>query len=279
MCLLKMNKKSLLILCLSVVLSLSQVKTFAAEVIENKWSMKFVKIPAGEFLMGLGDYPSALMDVPEPKKDELKDELPQHAVKITKGFYIGQTEITQKQWLDIMENKPGPEKLWKQDNWQVLPVVSISWFMAQRFIKEINKMDKDFQYRLPSEAEWEYVARAGSKGLRPVPIEDLEDYAWFIFNSGDVTHSVASKKPNAFDVYDMLGNVWEWVGDWYAPQTYSKNKADPMGPDTGTSKVRRGGSYHCPVHLIRPGYRGANDPGTAYEVTGFRVVIERIQGL
>lgn len=277
MYLLKMNKKTWLILCLSAVLCFSQVKIYASELIENKWSMKFVKIPAGEFLMGLGDYSSALMDVPDPKEDELKDELPQHLVKITKSFYIGQTEITQKQWFDIMQNKPGPENLWKQDNWQVLPVVSVSWFMAQRFVEEINKIDKDFQYRLPSEAEWEYVARASSEGLRPVPIETLEDYAWFIHNSGDVPHAVATKKANAFGAYDMLGNVWEWVGDWYAPQTYSKNEADPAGPDTGASKVRRGGSYHCPVHLIRPGYRGANDPATAYEVTGFRVVLEKRQ--
>jgi len=221
--------------------------------------------------MGLEDYESALMDVPEPKENELKDELPQHLVKITKNFYIGTTEVTQGQWLAIMENRPGSQELWVKNQWELLPVTSISWYMAQRFAEEISKMDKQFSYRLPTEAEWEYVARAGSEDLRPVPLDALEDYAWYISNSGDHVQKVASKKPNAFRVFDMLGNVWEWVDDWYAADTYLKQGVDPTGPATGVSRVRRGGSYHCPAHLIRPGYRAANRPETVYEVTGFRL--------
>jgi len=247
----------------------------AFEILENKWAMKFVKIPAGKFNMGLNDFESALMEVPEAKPGELKDELPEHLVKLSQDFYIGQTEITQQQWFLIMQNKPGPEKFWKQSEWRSLPVVSVNWFMVERFVEEINKLDKQYHYRLPTEAEWEYVAKAGSSDLRPVPIESLEDYAWFINNSGDVQHVVASRKPNAFGVYDMLGNVWEWVDDWYAPDTYSKNtRSNPVGPKKGFSKVRRGGSFHCPVHLLRPGYRAANKPGVAYEVTGFRLIAE-----
>ena len=255
-------------------LSLQQGAVCSSEIVENKWGMKFVKIPAGEFRMGLADYESALMDVPEPKENELKDELPRHRVTISQAFHIGQTEVTQQQWLAIMENRPGPKSQWQQENWKNLPVVSVSWFMMERFIEEINKMDSVFHYRFPTEAEWEYVARAGSSDLRPVPLEQLEDYAWFINNSGDVPHPVGSRKKNAFGVYDMLGNVWEWVGDWYAADAYSKSSIDPAGPAKGVSKVRRGGSFHCPVHLIRPGYRAANRPGIAYEVTGFRVVAE-----
>jgi len=86
---------------------------------------------------------------------------------------------------------------------------------------------------------------------------------------------VATRKPNRFGVYDMMGNVWEWVDDWYAADTYTKEKrTDPTGPSNGRSKVRRGGSYHCPLHLTRPGYRSANPPGTRYEVLGFRIIAE-----
>ncbi len=236
--------------------------------------MKFVKISSGSFKMGLDDLTSALMEVPEPKENELKDELPQHDVTISHDFYMAQTEVTQQQWFSIMENRPGPKAFWKQANWQTLPVVSVSWFMAERFVEEINKLDKQYHYRLPTEVEWEYVARAGSDGFRSVDIDVLEDAAWFINNSGDVPHSVATRKANAYGVYDMLGNVWEWVDDWYASDAYSKHISnDPKGPENGISKVRRGGSYHCPVHLMRPGYRGANKPNTAYEVTGFRLVV------
>lgn len=276
-----MNSKKIFILCGFLLLLNLQTGLSASQVLKNQWGMVFVNIPAGDFKMGLEDYQSALMEVPEPKKNELKDELPQHTVRIKRPFFIAETEVTQQQWLAIMENKPGPVKAWQQENWKNLPVVSISWFMAARFVEEINKLDKQYRYRLPSEAEWEYVARSGINQLRPVPIESLEDYAWFINNSGDVPHTVGSRKPNAYGVYDMLGNAWEWVDDWYAPDTYKNRSnlknltASPEGPVDGRSKVRRGGSYHCPVHLIRPGYRAANEPGIGYEVIGFRLVAER----
>ena len=270
-----MKYKKCLRFCGMSLMVLFNVNVYAFDVIENQWDMQFVKIPAGSFKMGLDDLPSALMEVPEPKDNELRDELPVHTVNISTDFFIARTEITQQQWFSLMDNKPGPKKFWNRANWKTLPVVSVNWFMAERFIKEINKLDKQYRYRLPTETEWEYVARAGSNEIRPVEIEFLEDYAWFINNSSDEQHSVATRKANAFGVYDMLGNVWEWVDDWYAPDAYEKHADNNYkGPDTGRSKVRRGGSYHCPVHLIRPGYRGANKPGIAYEVTGFRLIAE-----
>lgn len=247
----------------------------ASDIIENFLGMRFIKIPAGEFIMGTDDLTSAVMEIPEPEKNALTDETPAHTVVISKAFYLAQTEVTQQQWFKVMENKPGPDEVWQREDWKSLPAVSVSWFMAQRFVEEINKMDDEYRYRLPTEAEWEYVAKDGVNALRPVELEELEDHAWFINNSKDVPQPVATRKPNRFGVYDMMGNVWEWVDDWYAADTYTKEKrTDPTGPANGRSKVRRGGSYHCPLHLTRPGYRSANPPGTSYEVLGFRVIAE-----
>ena len=247
----------------------------ASDTIENFLGMRFINIPAGEFVMGTEDLTSATMEIPEPETNALADEAPAHTVVISKAFYLAQTEVTQQQWFKVMENKPGPEIVWQREDWKSLPVVSVTWFMARRFVEEINKMDDKYRYRLPTEAEWEYAAKAGVNALRPVDLEELEDHAWFINNSKDIPQPVATRMPNRFGVYDMMGNVWEWVDDWYAADTYTKEKrTDPAGPLTGRSKVRRGGSYHCPLHLTRPGYRSANPPGTAYEVLGFRVIVE-----
>ncbi len=268
-----MNK---LLMCFGFLLISSN--SFAQQTIENFLGMRFVEIPPGEFVMGTADIETAVMEVPEAKPNELKDETPAHKVRITKPFYIGRTEVTQQQWFKVMENKPGPDEVWQRKDWKQLPVASVSWFMADRFVAEINKMDKTYRYRLPTEAEWEYVAKSGNNDLRPVPLEDLEDYAWFINNSGDIPQKVATKKANSFGVYDMMGNVWEWVNDWYGPDTYSaSNRVNPQGPKTGRSKVRRGGSYHCPLHLTRPGYRSANEPGVRYDVLGLRLVLEKRQ--
>ena len=247
----------------------------AGDFIDNRFGMRFVKIPAGTFTMGTAEVESARMEFPELKPDDVLDETPAHPVRITRGFYLGTTEVTQGTWFRVMENKPGPEAFWQAEDWQQRPMATSSWYMAARFVEELNKLDSDYRYRLPSEAEWEYAARDGSAGLRPMPVDKLEEYAWFINNSGDIPQVVATRKPNAFGLYDMLGNVWEWVDDWYAADSYAQAvAADPHGPAEGFAKVRRGGSYHCPVHLLRPGYRAANKPGVAYEVNGFRVIAE-----
>ena len=249
--------------------------TQAGEHIENSIGMRFVRIPAGEFTMGTVAVEEARMEFPEVQPDDVLDETPPHTVRITQPFNLGATTVTQGTWYRVMENRPGPESFWQHEDWGQRPMATASWYMAARFIEELNKLDSDYQYRLPSEAEWEYAARGGSQGLRPMPVEELDDYAWFINNSGDIPKPVATRRPNAFGLYDMLGNVWEWVGDWYAADSYADAaQHDPAGPAEGFSKVRRGGSYHCPVHLLRPGYRGAGKPGIAYEVNGFRVVAE-----
>ncbi len=245
--------------------------------IENDLGMRFVPIPAGEFSMGTADPAAARMEIPDPKPDDVLDETPAHRVRISRPFYLGETEVTQEVWYRVMGNQPGPEAYWARPDWRRLPVAAASWLMAERFVAELNARDPDYRYRLPTEAEWEYAARAGSAGLRPMPAEELPEHAWFIANSGDEPQPVATRRPNAFGLYDLLGNVWEWVDDWYAGDTYSAGmRTDPRGPAGGRAKVRRGGSYHCPIHLVRPGYRAANPPDTRYTVLGFRLVAEPV---
>ncbi|MGB5539553.1 MAG: formylglycine-generating enzyme family protein [Gammaproteobacteria bacterium] len=262
------------LLCITLLLGLPAAAG-AVEVIENFLAMRFVRVPAGEFVMGTEDIEAARREVPEPDVDTARDEAPAHRVVISQPFLLGETEVTQGVWLRVMENRPGPAALWSRPDWAQLPVSAASWYMAARFVEELNALDTDYRYRLPSEAEWEYAARAGNPGLRPVPLDELEENAWFINNSEDIPQPVATRRPNAFGLYDMLGNVWEWVADWYAPDGYAASTiTDPAGPGEGVAKVRRGGSYHCPSHLVRPAYRSANTPDTAWTVLGFRVVAE-----
>jgi len=253
------------------------IPVYAVDHRQNTLGMEFVFIPPGEFRMGtsLDDAETVAWEMESPDASKFLDEAPVHTVAISTGFWLGRTEVTQGQWYRVMGDKPGPAVHWQQANWRSLPVVSVSWNRAQQFITRLNQLDKQFSYRLPSEAEWEYAARAGSASIRPVTVEQLGEYAWFIKNSGDVPQPVASRKPNAFGLHDMLGNAWEWVNDRYHPDTYSKaRRTDPKGPVQGTSRVRRGGSYHCPLYQTRPAYRSANSPDTAYSVISFRLLAE-----
>jgi formylglycine-generating enzyme required for sulfatase activity len=233
----------------------------------------FVSIHAGNFIMGTADLDEVLFELPPDADASLvRDEQPAHRVSLS-AFQIGRYEVTQQQWLQLMGTRPGPAAYWRHPDWQRLPVVSISWLDTQNFITRLNRLQSQYTYRLPTEAEWEYVARAGSTGLRPFPAENLTDHAWVLSNSGDVPHPVGQKPANAFGVYDMFGNAWEWVQDWYQPDAYSHHTPqNPVGPAGGRLRVRRGGSYHCASHIVRSGYRAADKPGQRYSVLGFRVV-------
>jgi formylglycine-generating enzyme required for sulfatase activity len=243
------------------------------DVFRNPIGMTFVEIPAGSFIMGTEEPDEPASERPDGNRDAVRDESPAHRVEFPAAFYLGTTEVTQGQWLEIMGTQPGPQEYWAGADWRHLPVVSVSWHDAGRFIQHLQARDPTAQYRLPTEAQWEYAARAGTRGLRPVSPQQLPEHAWYIANSGDVPHPVGTRRANPWGLYDMLGNAWEWTRDWYAPDHYAQSASvNPQGPDSGRKRVRRGGSYHCPLHLVRPGYRAADRPDTTYSVTGFRLI-------
>ena len=187
--------------------------------------IEFVKIEPGEFMMGCST-----------NDDGCKaDEKPAHRVRITKAFEIGKYEVTQTQWQAVMGTNPSV--LRGEDR----PVESITKGEAQDFLNKLNARSDGYQYRLPTEAEWEYAARAGSTG--PFAGE-LDEIAWYAGNSEDETHPVGKKKSNAWGIYDMHGNVREWVQDFYSANYYSVSPTeDPTGPAAGTRGGRGGAQF------------------------------------
>ena len=212
----------------------------------NKITLKVVRIPAGRFVMGS----------PETEKGRDKGET-QHEVTITKPFYVGVTEVTQEQYAAVMESTPShlPDK--------TDPVHYLTWDEAAAFCRKLSQITGK-TVRLPTEAEWEYAARNEDK--------DVDKYAWHDRNSDKQVHPVGQKNPNAWGLYDMQGNLWEWCQDWYAD--YPNGPAtDPTGPATGDKRVLRGGSYGSRWGDCRPANRSCNVPGHRNARHGFRVVV------
>jgi formylglycine-generating enzyme required for sulfatase activity len=182
----------------------------------NSIGMKFVWIDPGSLRMGW------------------QLEEPVHEVTLSKGFYLQTTEVTQRQWEAVMGTNPsyfkGPDR----------PVENVSWGDIQGFLRKLNAREKGSRYRLPTEAEWEYACRAGQK---PEEAGNSGDVGWSSEDSEGVTHPVGQKKPNAWGLYDMRGNVWEWVQDWYGPYS-AERQVDPQGPQSGVFRVLRGGSWN-----------------------------------
>lgn len=222
--------------------------------------IRFVLIEPGCFQMGNN----------KPATDRTAGETPSHKVCLQKSFYMGETEVTQKQWEDVMGNNPSKVKAYDK------PVDKVSWSDVQEFIQKLNAKDGGNYFRLPTEAEWEYAARAGSEddysfGDNP---KTLPQYAWF-GNLGykGSSHEVAQKDPNQWGLYDMHGNVWEWVQDWYSPSYYSDSPAnDPLGPETGKYRVYRGGSFVGKPSELRSAVRYSALPMTRTQDVGFRLV-------
>jgi formylglycine-generating enzyme required for sulfatase activity len=182
------------------------------------------------------------------------DEKPAHQVTIMKGFWIGQTEVTQAAWQRVMGTAPSFFKGVK------LPVEDISWDDAQGYCQAVGM-------RLPTEAEWEYAARADSSGSR---YGNLDGIAWYIGNSRSKTHEVGGKQANPWGLYDTLGNVWEWVADWYADQYPPGPATDPQGPASGKYRALRGGAWHYDPRSARASYRIRSEPANHNVDFGFR---------
>lgn len=227
----------------------------------------FVWIPSGSFFMGTVKTPTELVEKYGGNISLFTSEYPQHLVIISKGFWMSQTEITQKQWHDIMKDNPSNNV---GDN---LPVENLSWDNCQRFIENINNLGSG-TFRLPSEAEWEYACRAGSTSefYFGDDAEQLNDYGWHFYNSDYHTHPVKQKKPNAWGLYDMHGNVWEWCQDWYDANYYQNSpNLDPTGPATGSYKVLRGGTCLRTAARCRSAFRSWNAPDLTMPDQGLRI--------
>jgi len=238
---------------------------------------KFVSVKAGEFEMGS----------PTDEEGRSNDEI-QHRVKLTKGFEMQATEVTQLQYFLVTGRNPSvfrTEDKCDKDNFKAVygrdlcvnhPVENVSWDDAQKFIEELNRIQNKYAYRLPTEAEWEYAARGGMPSGFPYSFgfndtNELGNHGWYEGNSGGRTHAVASKKANQCGLYDVNGNVWEWTQDWYGdyPRTAV---TDPTGPTAGSYRVIRGGSWNGFARALRSARRSDGGPGLRLSDLGFRLV-------
>jgi len=221
---------------------------------------RFVLIPAGTFIIGSPEN--------EPKRWVHET---QHQVTISHPFYMQTTPVTQGQWQKVMGNNPSYFK--GDDN---LPVETVSWSNVQEFIGRLNRQEGTDKYRLPTEAEWEYACRAGSTTVYCFGDDPgrLGEYAWYNDNSERTTHPVGGKKPNTWGLYDMHGNVWEWVKDLYGDYP-SGSVTDPEGSSEGSARVHRGGSWYYNARYCRSAYRNFYDPGLRNRHLGFRLLRTR----
>ena len=217
---------------------------------------KMIRVEHGTFMMGA---------TPEQKNPE-DDEKPVHQVTLS-SYYIGETEVTQALWQAVMGKNPSE---FKGDN---LPVEQVSWNDCQTFIEKLNEITHR-NFRLPTEAEWEFAARGGNKSSHTQysGSDNLDEVAWYDGNSGNKTHLVKTKKANELGIYDMTGNVLEWCQDWYG--YYSSDfQTNPTGPKSGTSRVRRGGSWNYNARYCRLSRRCCYSPGFCGSRLGLRLVL------
>jgi formylglycine-generating enzyme required for sulfatase activity len=231
-------------------------------------SSSFVKIPAGEFMMG--------------SKNGNDNEKPVHRVRISRPFEMGKYEVTQAQWEAVMGNNPS---YFKGAN---LPVEIVSWNDVQQFIQKLNVRNDGYVYRLPTEAEWEYACRAGTMTVFAFGDSLSSEQANFagMHPYGNApkgkylqrTVAVGSYQPNAWGLYDMHGNVWEWCQDWYSKNHDVQNPSlstDPIGPNSGTERVIRGGSWGNDAQDLRSTSRNGAGPNSSGTEVGFRLVRTR----
>ena len=231
-----------------------QTETFTV----NGVSFTMVAVEGDTFTMGA---------TAEQESDAFSGEKPAHQVTLS-SYSIGQTEVTQELWQAVMGSNPSQFT----GNLQH-PVEKVTWNDCQTFLTELNQLTGK-NFRLPTEAEWEFAARGGnqSKGYKYSGTNTISVVGWYDENSGSKTHPVASKVPNELGLYDMTGNVWEWCQDWHG--NYSSDaQTDPVGPSTGTNRVSRGGSHGSYPRISRVSYRQFFSPTYVYFGVGLRLVL------
>ena len=231
-------------------------------------TIAFVWIESGTFVMGSSEF----------EQGRFADESPQHTVTISEGFYIGKFEVTQGQWTAVMGTYPwrlrppaqGPRDYVVEHPDH--PAAYISWHLAQAFIEKMNETAGDSLYRLPTEAEWEYAARAGTITAWSFGNNEswMQDYGWYLNNAwvsdqedeGEkYAHRVGTKLPNPWKLHDMHGNVCEWTQDWYSDTYYSISPpVDPTGPPSGRYRVLRGGAFNNDAARTRSARRSGLPP-------------------
>ncbi len=233
--------------------SSGSTRTFTA----NGVSFTMVHVPGGTFTMGATSE--------QGSSDPWDDEKSTHQVTLS-SYSIGQTEVTQELWQAVMGSNPSYFK------GQRRPVEQVSWDDCQSFIRKLNSLTGQ-NFRLPTEAEWEYVARGGrSGGTKYAGSNSIGDVAWYDGNSGDQIHDVATKRANSLGIYDMSGNVWEWCQDWYGNYS-SSSQTNPQGPSTGSSRVYRGGSWVDRASYCRVSIRNGRGPDCRYNNLGLRLAL------
>jgi formylglycine-generating enzyme len=301
-----------------------ELEVFREPVITNSVGMKLILIPSGEFKMGSGESADDMIAFFNSKyalgasAEKYRDEHPQHRVRITKPFYLGAMHVTRGQFRKFVDESgfktdaekdgkggsgydetrkklsQGPDYSWRNAGFTQTdehPVVNVSWNDAVAYCRWLNRKEGK-EYRLPTEAEWEYACRAGTTtrywcGSDPEALAtvgnvadaaaraEFPDWTWTIkANDGYVfTSPVGSFRPNPFGLYDMHGNAWQWCGDWYAREYYTFSPVDdPPGPSSGSSRVLRGGSTSGRPNLARSANRNAHPPDSRFYFTGFRVL-------
>ena len=220
-------------------------------------------IPAGRFTMGS----------PSSELGNIADEL-QHEVILSRGFFLAETECTQGQWESVMG------KNYSKFKGADRPVERVSWEDAVEFCRKLTAKQRQegflpegWEWRLPTEAEWEYAARAGTTGARHGKLDLI---GWYIWNSGGETHAVKRKQSNAWGLHDMMGNVWEWCGDWYGEYP-TGSVTDPTGPSSGSRRVFRGGAWNLVAEGARSAGRDSDIPRYRPEFLGFRPALSSVR--